>query len=130
MLRLCITEGVKEPDSPFKQSKINFMSKLFNQFRSLVRSFHAFLDQLSNSIRLNGIFIFLSLIFPAILSYFDAGRIIILRMEDESGLIFFLTSFAFALLAFSIWSIPTHAIRIFFTFSRVLYGSAFICRLE
>lgn len=67
-----------------------------------------------NTIKYNGLFIFLSIIFPLILVYFDAGKEIFLSLSEQPGqLNLSLCLIAFFVLGYAVWCIPTLAISLF-----------------
>lgn len=78
-----------------------------------------FIEKLYNSILYNGFYIFLSLLFPYVIYKLDAGHEIIENIveNEKVGLNISAILFAFFLLAFSVWCVPTLAIRLwkFFT---------------
>ncbi len=81
----------------------------------------SFFERLYNSILYNGLYIFLSFLFPFIIYKLEAGHEIIENIIDNAsgkvGLNISLITFSFFLLAFSVWCVPTVAIYIwkFFT---------------
>lgn len=81
-----------------------------------------FLHKAANTIRYNGLYIFLAIVFPLVLSVFDAGREIIQSLcEETNQLNLSLCLVSFFLLGFSVWCIPTLAISIFQFFTGYQY---------
>lgn len=79
-----------------------------------MKSFIEFIERVYNTIRYNGLFIFLSLLFPFIIWKLDAGTQLLLSIEEgEIGLNLTLTLIIFTACGLSVWCIPTFAIRIF-----------------
>ncbi|KMQ61372.1 hypothetical protein ACM46_15190 [Chryseobacterium angstadtii] len=80
-----------------------------------------YLEGLLDTIKDNGLFIFLAVLFPVLLYKFGAGEEIILDLTSrdmmESRNFFVIASFLF--LGLSIWCIPTLSIYIFKAFTRV-----------
>lgn len=73
-----------------------------------------FIERLYNSIRYNGFYLILSLLFPFIIWKLDAGKEIIISMTEKGfGLNIGLSVLAFSTLCLSIWCIPTLAIKVF-----------------
>lgn len=73
-----------------------------------------FIERLYNSIKYNGLFILLSIIFPIIFSYFDAGRDIMNSLLlTETGYTILLTALSFIILSLSTWCVPVLAILLF-----------------
>ncbi len=73
----------------------------------------SFIERLYNTIFYNGFYILLSIIFPFIIYKMDTGHEIIENiLDDHSGLNTSLIIFAFFLVSFSVWSVPTLAIRL------------------
>lgn len=72
------------------------------------------LEKIYNSIKYNGFYIFLALVFPLIIYKFDAGEEIIISMTETAFWPNFLLSVsAFAALSYAVWCIPTLAIKFF-----------------
>lgn len=72
------------------------------------------LHKAANTIRYNGVYIFLAIIFPYILIVFDAGRDIFESLaEEKSQLSLSLCLVVFFILGYSVWCIPTVAITLF-----------------
>lgn len=72
------------------------------------------LRKTANTIRYNGLYIFLAIIFPLILIKFDAGRDIFESLaEEKNQLSFSLCLVAFFILGYTVWCIPTLATTIF-----------------
>lgn len=72
------------------------------------------IEKIYNSIKYNGFYILMSLIFPVIIWKFDAGEEIIISMTETAFWPNIILSIAaFAGLAFSVWCIPTLAIKFF-----------------
>ena len=72
------------------------------------------IEKIYNSIKYNGFYILMSLLFPLIIWKFDAGHEILVSMTETAfwpNII--LSVAAFAGLAFSVWCIPTLAIKFF-----------------
>jgi hypothetical protein len=73
-----------------------------------------FIERLYNTIRYNGFYITLSLLFPYIIYKLDAGKEIIVSMaENAFSLNIALSLLTFSTLCLGIWCIPTLAIYIF-----------------
>lgn len=73
-----------------------------------------FIERLYNSIRYNGFYILLSLLFPFIIWKFDAGKEIIVSMTEYGfSMNIGLTLLAFSALSLSVWCVPTLAIQVF-----------------
>lgn len=73
-----------------------------------------FIERLYNSIRYNGFYLVLALLFPYIIWKFDAGKEIIVSMAEEGfGLNIGLSILTFSALCLSVWCIPTLAIYLF-----------------
>ncbi len=80
----------------------------------MVETVLAFIEKVYNSIKYNGFYILLSLVFPLIIWKFDAGKEIIVSMSETAYIENMLFSLvAFAGLGFSVWCIPTLAIKFF-----------------
>ena len=72
------------------------------------------IEKIYNSIKYNGFYIVMSLLFPVIIWKFDAGEEIIVSMTETAFWPNIILSLAaFAGLAFSVWCIPTLAIKFF-----------------
>lgn len=73
-----------------------------------------FIEKLYNSIRYNGLYLLLSLLFPYIIYKLDAGHEIIENiLEDQAvGLNISAIMLSFLLLSFSVWCVPTFAITL------------------
>jgi hypothetical protein len=79
-----------------------------------MKSILLFVERSFNTLRYNGFYIFLSLLFPYIIWKFDAGKEIIVSMtEQEFSLNIALSLVTFSASCLSIWCIPTLAIRFF-----------------
>lgn len=82
--------------------------------RWIMKDIFEFLRQTLNTIRYNGVYIFLSIAFPLILIVLDAGIEIMRSLSEvQSQLNLSLCLVAFFILGFSVWCIPTLAITMF-----------------
>jgi hypothetical protein len=87
-------------------------------FSDVLKGILTFLERFYNSILYNGFYIVLSFIFPFMIYKMEAGHEIIENILDgHTGLNISALMFAFFILAFSVWCVPTIAIYIwkFFT---------------
>lgn len=74
---------------------------------------HSF-EKLYNTIKYNGLYILLSLMFPLLFYKLDAGREIVLFMLNENQQVnLILIAFSFSIISLSIWCIPVLAIDYF-----------------
>ena len=72
------------------------------------------LEILLNTLKYNGLYIFLSLMFPLLFYKLDAGREIVLFMLNQNQQYnLSLIAFSFSLISLSIWCIPVLAIDFF-----------------
>ena len=72
------------------------------------------LEMLFNTIKYNGLYIFLSLLFPLMFYKLDAGReIVLFLLNDKQQYNISLIAFSFSLISLAIWCIPVLAIDYF-----------------
>jgi len=77
------------------------------------------IEHIINTIKNNGLFIVLSVIFPILLYYFGAGSEIIKELfTAEHNFSNFFVACSFIFLAISIWCVPTASIYLFLWFTR------------
>ena len=72
------------------------------------------LEKLFNTIKYNGLYIFLSILFPLMFHELDAGReIVLFILNPDQQFNITLIAFSFFLISVSIWCIPVLAIDMF-----------------
>ncbi|MFT3705241.1 MAG: hypothetical protein QM802_22935 [Agriterribacter sp.] len=84
------------------------------QSKSILTQLLDNVEKVFNSVRYNGFYIALSLLFPYIIFKLDAGKELVLSlMEDHAYLNLVLSVVSFSILGFSIWCIPVLGIELF-----------------
>ena len=99
-----------------------------------MEKFFNFLGAIVNTIRHNGFFIFLAIIFPILIYQFGAGEEIIwdLTSENRKATNFFVVC-SFAFLSITIWCIPAISIKLFLFLTQTdsnKYNSLLDCLLD
>jgi hypothetical protein len=97
-----------------KQFFYTYSQKAKQKIIVLVNFLLISIEKIYNSVRYNGFYILISLLFPIVIWKLDAGEEIIISMTETAfwqNILLSLT--AFAALAFSVWCIPTLAIKFF-----------------
>lgn len=85
-----------------------------------MKKFIDFLGALVKSIKYNGLFIILSVLFPLLFIFLDAGRELFYLLEDSSQ--FYnvgLVALAFYILSMSIWCLPGWSVELFSLYCRL-----------